>query len=1024
MRPIEQTRSRLDRVPSNVTERLQKLANRELDLTHAPLNRRKPASFGVYLGSFRQPPTESQERLLAQWDLLVVDPFQSGVSKAIIRCDNTQVLGRIDLARIALPQESAVINIQNIEEVLANNFNDTAFSGILFANWEDSFSPSIHAKIFETIDSLGLAVYLETQSPDFLKNRKSLQNGSVSGLVIRNASILPQGEKRDYFQMTNLQSTVKAFVSEACTRDFVVLAWETVNDGVTLSNAVVRRSLQWCNFYSAISWIGPEAALKDANLNSPTVEPLPAFGWLKEAEIMKTHDTWCSNIQISMPSGILRGWDILRSIFPAVDTLLKSVDYEANPQESQAFRLRDPPEWVVQVKSHGSPLSISTSGQEYKNLGCFPLGSDPTPAAFAEILQSQQHLKGRQLLHPVPATKIQSIGVLLRHFQEAPGLSGDDDHLSTVIKDLADMASNGSLQVSLALDSGLRKSSDSRFWAVYQHDDDKFEVFVSKNAQGLAGTILHTFLSARGFPRHVCFEMEGALATFSKDLAPNIGLPRRLIQDIDVLSPEERLLLLQHLSLTDAQSSLCEKICSYIRQQLVEAPSFAQLKELNTIRYLENSITPEDLIRSRVDWYKDHGCAYPSVSASLSLFHQVDQGFAQILREHREEDLGTITKGLSELVQEGCIDAYADMISLSLFCAARKGAFDEIYSEVTDRNPLFNNHSDQAAAFAESFALGSRCEAYFDMSPSVFGKLLSDRFRTYYTQRQPPSWINGAPQFATAYAGAQIDVNPDDKVKQMRGYQRFTFLSVFAIPALVDIILLTIIGRGLYLSAFMTHEEQDSATMALMISLLLSGGVGTWIACGGPYYLISMAFAAAHMFVLIRLIASIAFTVAGGLIGFVAISSVRSPRAGIIFYLYLIALTIYFSTLASLASFSYPGTTFLSGRKAIILCIPILFLSPIITTFTGYDSAIYLAVIYLFIGVLLLCLRSTTSKWVTWYQSIRRTDDTEIRKWYISTHGGNDEKIFTNMSDPAALKLAKRSTVGGRHDREDPQHFL
>lgn len=939
-----------------------------------------------------------------------MDPFQSGVVGAT-QHGSSHILGRIDLAQVISPKDSAVSGIDSIEEALVSVFNGSAFSGIVFANWEGLFAPSTLSKLFETISHLGLMVYLETQPPDFLENRKSLQNSAISGLVIRNASILPCGEKRDYFQAMNLQATIKAFVSEACMRDFVVLAWETVENDVTLSNAVIRRSLQWCNFYSAISWIGSEAALYDTDLNSPTIEPLPAFGWLKEADVMKSHDVWRSNLKVSKDRGTKTGWDTLRPLFPAIDELLRSEEREANDLTSPATRLRDPPEWVAQVKSQGNPLSISMGGQEYGRLGCFPLGSDSTPLAFAEILQSQQRLKELSLLHPVPLTNVHSIGILLNKFQETFGLSTSDAQLAPAIKELADMASNDALIVYLALDSGLRKNADTRFWAVYQHEDDKLEVFVSKNAQGLAGTVLHTFLSAKGFPRHVCFEAEAALASWSQNLSPNTDLPRRLAQDIDALSPEERLLLLQHLSLTDAQSGLTHQICYYIRTKLLEAPSLAQLKELNTFGYLAQSVSIEDLVSSRVNWYRKQGCLHPSVSASLDLFYQVDESFTRICQEHREAELANITSGLFELLNDDRIDAYVDMMALALFCAARKGALDEIYAEVTDRNPLFNNHSDQAAAFAESFALGSRCEAYFDVSPSVFGKLLSDRFRAYYKEHQPPSWINGAPQLATAYAGAQIDVDPDEKAKPMRGYQRFTFLSVFAIPALIDIILLTIIGRGLYLSAWMTPEEQNSATIALMISLLLSGAIGTWIACGGSYYLISMAFAAANMFVLIRLIAGIAFTIAGGLVGFVAISSVQSPRAGIIFYLYLVALTIYFSTFASLASFSYPGTPFLSGRKAIFMCIPVLFLSPIITTFAGNDSAVYLAVIYLFIGTLLLRLRSTTSKWVTWYQSVRRTDDTEIRKWYISAHGNNDEKVFANMSDPAALKLAREALL-------------
>ena len=244
-------------------------------------------------------------------------------------------------------------------------------------------------------------------------------------------------------------------------------------------------------------------------------------------------------------------------------------------------------------------------------------------------------------------------------------------------------------------------------------------------------------------------------------------------------------------------------------------------------------------------------------------------------------------------------------------------------------------------------------------------------------------------------------------------YQRFTFLSAFAIPALIDILLLTIIGRGLYLSTFMTYDEQQSATIAVMISLLLSGAIGTWISCGGPYYLMSMAFAAANMFILVRLIAGIAFTVAAGMIGFIVMSCTKTPQAGIIFYLYLIALTTYFSIFASLASLSYPRSSFLSGRKIIFVCIPILFISPIVTAFAGHDSAVYLAVIYAFLGCLLLGLRTVASKWVTWYQGIRRTDDTEIQKWYMSTYGSGDEdeKAFENLSDPALLEISRKALL-------------
>ncbi|KAL2829743.1 hypothetical protein BDW59DRAFT_158914 [Aspergillus cavernicola] len=1011
------SRQRSEKVSAKVSARIDELSNRHSSLANPPSVPQKPSSVGVYLGPFDEPLTEDSRRSLAQWDMLIVDPFQPGVIHAISSAEGKQVLGRLDLQDVSSKSDSALETIDKVDRALADAFETSSCTGILFANWEGKLTPECWTRLLQAVKGLGLSIFLEVAPPDFLEDRKALQNDVISGLVIRNASILPNGKKRDYFQLQNMKATIKAFVSEACMRDFVVVAWETIDDDALLSNAVVRRSLQWCNFYSAIPWIGREAALENVTLNTKLPDPLSSFGWLKDPEIMNAHDCWRSNSHIEIDAAndsvSEDGWKKLKPLFPSLNNVLASSEHYQEVHDDLTAAIRDPPEWVAQAKAENNPLSTSIAGVEYKAFGCFPLGAEATASAFAEILKSQQRLRLLGLLHPVPVSKIQSIGLLFRQFHDGYALPnwGASDQLTTLVKELSNFACNEQLHVHLGLDSGFRKNTDIRFWAVYQMDSEGLDVYTSKNVQGLAGTILHTFLSARGCTRHVCFGVEAALAKWSKDTVEDIGLPRRIVHDVEVLSPEERLLLLQHLSLTDTTSDLTRAICSYLRTQLLEETSLAQLKQINTISYMDGTTSPDSLINSRVKWYREQGCSHPPPSLCLALFREVQFTFTEILRERREADLDRISKGLSQLMQAGHLDAYIDILALSLFCAARKGALDEIYEEVTDRNPLFNAHPDQAAAFAESFALGSRCEAYFDISPSAFGKLLSDRFHKNYANEKLPDWINGAPEMATAYAGAQIDVNPDDKVKPMRGYQRFTFLSVFAFPALIDIVLLTITGRGLYLSAFMTYEEQNSATTALMISLLLSGGIGTWIACGGPYYLISMAFAATKMFILIRLVAGLAFTVAGGLIGFVVVSGVNGPRAGIVFYLYLVALTTYFTGFACLASFSYPGSSFLSGRKVIFACIPILFISPVVTTFTGHDSAIYIAVIYVFIGALIMGLRSVASKWVTWFQTLRRTDDSEIRKWYIETHGQGDEKVFGNLSDPAVLKLSREALL-------------
>lgn len=182
----------------------------------------------------------------------------------------------------------------------------------------------------------------------------------------------------------------------------------------------------------------------------------------------------------------------------------------------------------------------------------------------------------------------------------------------------------------------------------------------------------------------------------------------------------------------------------------------------------------------------------------------------------------------------------------------------------------------------------------------------------------------------------------------------------------------------------MTYEEQKYATLALMTSLLLSGAIGTWISIGGTYYLISMAFSAANMFVLTRLIGGLAFTVAASLIGFVVISAVTDPRNGAIFFFYLLGLTSYLSVLAVLSTYQVPGSSFLNGRKVVIAIIPTLLISPIITLWVScHDIIIYPTVLFVFVTLLILGTRHVATKWVTWYHNIKALNDSDVKDWYI-----------------------------------------
>jgi hypothetical protein len=389
---------------------------------------------------------------------------------------------------------------------------------------------------------------------------------------------------------------------------------------------------------------------------------------------------------------------------------------------------------------------------------------------------------------------------------------------------------------------------------------------------------------------------------------------------------------------------------------------------------------------------------------AVQLFRHIAQTFEEMLWRRDHDKLDAVTSAIEQLTK-GNIDSITDFVLFCIFCAARKAGFEEVYIEVSDRNPLFNQYTDQSAAFAELFALGSRCESYFDIKPSDIGVLLSKKHRDHYNQaqHQPPMWLFNAPSFASAYAAAQTDIDPNQTAAPMPGFRRLTFLSVFSIPALVgmliarplvqyprstdissDILLLSTIGHGLYLSTEMSDDQLRYATLALMCSLLLSGAIGTWISVGGTYYLISTAFSAANMFVLTRLVGGLAFTLAGCVVGFIVLSAVKAVELAAVFSLYLFGLTAYLTMLAALSTYQIPGSSFLNGRRVIIAVIPTLTVSPILTIFCpGYDIFIYPCILYAFVVLLFLGTRHIASQWVSRYHGIRTLNDGDIKEWYI-----------------------------------------
>ena len=261
--------------------------------------------------------SEEEERNLSQWDTVVLDHCEPGVLEAV--GDDSVPLGphiiaRVDFLQVlnfqAMDNEvdmlRAVYHVSKvIQTTLRKPDQRRYFTGVLLAGWRERLSTPVLEGLAKLFTAHGLDIFLEIGPPNFLDGLKNFSLKQFAGVVVRNGTILENGERRDFFDMDKMKGTTKAFVSESCMRPFTVMMWDTVDNGVDLSHAVARRAHMWCSYHGALFFSARQAALTDMSLVEPCEEPLAAFQWLKSRKVMAIHEKFRSTRIVSLPISIL-----------------------------------------------------------------------------------------------------------------------------------------------------------------------------------------------------------------------------------------------------------------------------------------------------------------------------------------------------------------------------------------------------------------------------------------------------------------------------------------------------------------------------------------------------------------------------------------------------------------------------------------------------------------------------------------------------------------------------------------------
>jgi hypothetical protein len=684
------------------------------------------------------------------------------------------------------------------------------------------------------------------------------------------------------------------------------------------------------------------------------------------------------------------------------------------------------PTYLPQAVPRSDIWEYSSQNEKMCVRGCYDLRDECFDEQYISVVETQRHLLQLGLLDSLPVVDLRnickSLSLLQEHHKDSLGL----------ISQLSDGLQNGTITVHRGLDTGFSlPDGGGHFWAVsYEDDANHIEIFVSNKCPDTVGTILHTFLAHRGVRRYERFNTEMRLF---KAVNPEIAFHPRIEAELNSSSYSELLFLMEQIMVTQSTNPILLQVLSSCEKILVDEPTRLEWVKSHSLRLLDGSVEMKDLATQRLSFYTNRGVTnLPNVEKLLSAFRDVDLAIKTALYT---EDVSTLERLSAPIIKAyhrsslpGSAGMEADLYTMFFFCSMRRLAFDEVYLETTDRCPLFLQQHDQAAVFAELWMLGSQCEIYFGIKPRALGAIIYNNYRAYLSENPPPveSW-NGKNVF-TAYhkdtAMEESDGSIRTELKSLRTKASVAWgqlgqagsLAIFCIPAIVDVCLLTFLGRGLYLTAFMNLEERVMANYALLTALIMTSGVTGWSGSTGGFYLYQSAFNNMNYFMVHRLSGGFMLTLIVSFCGFFAFSR-YSWYAGFLYLAYLIILGTYLNLLGILATMHKEGSPFPSGRLVLGKCLSITLISPILTSFVnGHDVLIYLLVLLLFLVVLIWQFARLCDAWISWPEKVTLLKESEILAWYERTFGSEDIVIPisekpTTRKQPAKSQVALASST-------------
>ncbi|KAJ3329862.1 hypothetical protein HDU76_007000 [Blyttiomyces sp. JEL0837] len=314
--------------------------------------------------------------------------------------------------------------------------------------------------------------------------------------------------------------------------------------------------------------------------------------------------------------------------------------------------------------------------------------------------------------------------------------------------------------------------------------------------------------------------------------------------------------------------------------------------------------------------------------------------------DNKVDRVRAVLEKLGSLLSKGQIGQRVDLVAFAFFMAFKREAYDE-------------------GLMSELYVLGTRCDIFFDIPIDSLSRLLHKQRMAHLQSNPPPPSRYHPRKFMFTYRPL-IHCGPMSRTQtksssSSRSLSSVSSSLVFAVPAILDLVLLMGTGHGIFLNVQMGSGERKYLSVALLVSLLCSGCLGPAISEAGSYYFYLYQFPT-MAYVMVK------------------------HFAGAILLIFLvscaIAVDIFFDQ-------SYLG----AGEFLLFTCL--------------YSLVIQVAFWGVYVMIWLFLVKVYLERLSGWLREVKQTSEKEVTQWYTRKYGQPQSQVLINRKSTYINEIAR-----------------